>query len=252
MLCCCLCHRVAGTPRDLLRDVFRTQILPASQWEPIYHASSSVFSSDCCQCKIAKGYRVQTLWRNFGKLLHLKILESLMEMWKKVRVLDFFAQTPPCWEFLLIFSLQNLPNIFFVTFDKILCCFSFTITLWANRQDLRGLWSTETLKKVFTWHSSAATMLVSNIRILSSWNIFSYFWYWNEKEIDYGFDNDAYDDDDDAADDANLHVTVLLLEHGALPLGRQQEGQEPRHGKAGHEFVVFLSDPSPIIGNACQ
>ena len=164
-----------------------------------------------------------------------------MEMWKKVRVLDFFAQTPPCWEFLLIFSLQNLPNIFFVTFDKILCCFSFTITLWANRQDLRGLWSTETLKKVFTWHSSAATMLVSNIRILSSWNIFSYFWYWNEKEIDYGFDNDAYDDDDDAADDANLHVTVLLLEHGALPLGRQQEGQEPRHGKAGDEFVVFIS-----------
>ena len=47
-------------------------------------------------------------------------------------------------------------------------------------------------------------------------------------------------DDDDDADDANLHVTVLLLEHGALPLGRQQEGQEPRHGKAGDEIVVFL------------
>ena len=87
-------------------------------------------------------------------------------------------------------------------------------------------------------------MLVSNIRILSSWNIFSYFWYWNEKEIDYGFDNDAYDDDDDDADDANLHVTVLLLEHGALPLGRQQEGQEPRHGKAGDEIVVFIGPES--------
>ena len=49
------------------------------------------------------------------------------------------------------------------------------------------------------------------------------------------------DKDDDDADEANLHVTILLLEHGALPLGRQQDWQEPRHGKAGDEFVVFIS-----------
>ena len=53
-------------------------------------------------------------------------------------------------------------------------------------------------------------------------------------------DDDGDDKDDDDNDKANLHVTVLLLEHGALPLGRQQEGQEPRHGKAGDEIVGFL------------
>ena len=38
-----------------------------------------------------------------------------------------------------------------------------------------------------------------------------------------------YEDDDDRNDDedGDLHVTVLLLEHGALPLGRQQEGRSP-------------------------
>ena len=48
-----------------------------------------------------------------------------------------------------------------------------------------------------------------------------------------------YEDDDDRNDDedGDLHVTVLLLEHGALPLGRQQEGEEPRHGKADHHYV---------------
>ena len=40
-------------------------------------------------------------------------------------------------------------------------------------------------------------------------------------------------------DHGDLHVTVLLLEHGALPLGRQQEGQEPRQGKAGDKIVFF-------------
>ena len=176
IFCCCLCHRVAGTLRDLLRDVFRTHVLP-SQWDPISHASSSVFSSDCCQCQMAKGYRVQTIWRNFGKLLHLKILENLMEMWKQVRVLDIFAQTPPCWEFLLIFSLQKLPTIVFVTFDKIPCCFSFTITLWANRQDLRGLWSTGHLNKYLpdTRQQQPCWCLTSE-SCRAEIYIFSYFW----------------------------------------------------------------------------
>ena len=173
MLCCCLCHRVAGTPRDLLCDVFRTQILPPPNGNQSSMRLLQSFQVTAASAKWQKA----TECKQFDAILeNCYILKSWKAWWKcekKVRVLDFFAQTPPCWEFLLIFSLQNLPNIVFVTFDKILCCFSFTITLWANRQDLRGLWSTETLKKVFTWHSSAATMLVSNIRILSSWNIYS-------------------------------------------------------------------------------
>ena len=44
-------------------------------------------------------------------------------------------------------------------------------------------------------------------------------------------------DDRNDDEDGDLHVTVLLLEHGALPLGRQQEGEEPRHGKADHHYV---------------
>ena len=63
-----------------------------------------------------------------------------------------------------------------------------------------------------------------------------------DDDNNYDDDDNNYDDDDNNFDDddGDLHVTVLLLEHGALPLGRQQEGQEPRHGKAGDEIVVFF------------
>ena len=56
-----------------------------------------------------------------------------------------------------------------------------------------------------------------------------------DDDNNYDDDDNNYDDDDNNFDDddGDLHVTVLLLEHGALPLGRQQEGQEPRHSKAG-------------------
>ena len=196
MLCCCLCHSVAGTPRDLLCDVFRTQILPPPNGNQSSMRLLQSFQVTAASAKWQKA----TECKQFDAILeNCYILKSWKAWWKceKVRVLDFFAQTPPCWEFLLIFSLQNLPNIFFVTFDKILCCFSFTITLWANRQDLRGLWSTGHLRH---WKKSLPdTRQLQPCWCLTSEScrakiyIFSYFWYWNEKEIDYGFDNDAYD-----------------------------------------------------------
>ena len=145
MLCCCLCHRVAGTPRDLLCDVFRTQILPPPNGNQSSMRLLQSFQVTAASAKWQKA----TECKQFDAILeNCYILKSWKAWWKceKVRVLDFFAQTPPCWEFLLIFSLQKLPYIVFVTFDKILCCFSFTITLWSNRQDLRVLWSTGHLR----------------------------------------------------------------------------------------------------------